>query len=66
MSQDLEVQQGSIEPEKMAEPELGKHCPPAVVENITILKDADLDFPDGGLRAWLVVFGVSKFHHMNR
>ena len=39
--------------------DLDAHPVPAVVEGIVILKDVDIDFPDGGLRAWLVVFGVS-------
>lgn len=26
-----------------------------------IVKDLDLEFPDGGLRAWLVVAGVSQY-----
>ena len=27
----------------------------------TNLQDADIDFPDGGLRAWLIVLGVGAY-----
>ena len=27
----------------------------------TNLKDADIEFPDGGLRAWLIVLGVRAY-----